>query len=59
MVGSSLPDGRGSDPSRERQRALSRKAVWLLPALLVLVVLIALLVLTDGGFLSALGYKSF
>jgi hypothetical protein len=36
-----------------------RRAVWLLPALLVVVVLIALLVLTDGSLLSAIGYKSF
>ncbi len=38
---------------------LSRKAVWLLPAVLVLAVLFALLILSDGGVLLALGYKSF
>ena len=38
---------------------LRRKAIWLLPALLVLVILTALLVLSDGGVLSALRYKAF
>jgi hypothetical protein len=45
-----------SDPRKAR---LSRKLVWLLPAFVVLAVLIVLLVLSEGGFLSALGYKSF
>jgi hypothetical protein len=45
--------------SETRKPVRSRRAVWLLPALLILLLLVALLVLVDGGVLSALGYKSF
>ncbi len=42
-------------PRRRRYRL----GLWLLPAALVLLVLLILLVLSDGGVLSALGYRSF
>jgi hypothetical protein len=37
----------------------SRRAIWFLPALLVLLLLVALLILIDSGGLSVLGYRSF
>lgn len=45
--------------SESRKPGRSRRAVWFLPALLVLLLLAALLIVSDGSVLSALGYKSF
>jgi len=45
--------------SESRKPGRSRRAVWLLPAFLILLLLVALLILSDGNALSALGYKSF
>ena len=42
-----------------RKPARFRRAVWFLPALLILLFLLVLLILVDGGGLSMLGYKSF
>jgi hypothetical protein len=45
--------------SESRKPARFLRAVWFLPALLILLFLVALLILVDGGGLSMLGYKSF
>ena len=45
--------------SESRRLGRSRRAVWLLPALLVLLLLAALLLVSEGSVLSGLGYKSF
>jgi hypothetical protein len=45
--------------SELRKPGRFRRAVWLLPILLVTVILAVLLILADGGSLSAFSYRSF
>lgn len=45
--------------SESSKRGHSRRAVWFLPALIILLILVALLIIVDNGGLSVLGYKSF
>jgi hypothetical protein len=37
----------------------ARRAVWFLPALVILLILVVLLIIVDGAGLSILHYKSF
>jgi len=46
-------------PLKSTGRGLLRRAVWILPALLVALVLLVLLMLADGGSLSSFVYRSF
>jgi hypothetical protein len=45
--------------SPTKSRGLLTRAVWILPALLVVLVLAILLILADGGSLSSFAYRSF
>jgi len=53
------PRRRVNPMSPIKSRGLLTRAVWILPALLLVLVLAILLILADGGSLSSFAYRSF